>query len=157
VLLAGRQDIERTRADLEKWYADAMDRLSGYYKRWVKRILLVLAVIVVVAFNVNTIQIAQVLWREPAVRSGVLQQVTTSTTVPSASLPANQVKTGVNEAFNLPVGWSSANWHTDDGKWLWIVIGWLFSVGAISLGAPFWFDLLSRFNSLRSTGPPAPS
>jgi hypothetical protein len=32
--------------------------------------------------------------------------------------------------------------------------GWLFTVAAITVGAPFWFDLLSRFVNLRGTGRP---
>jgi hypothetical protein len=32
------------------------------------------------------------------------------------------------------------------------VLGWLITAFAITLGAPFWFDLLNRFISLRSTG-----
>jgi hypothetical protein len=34
------------------------------------------------------------------------------------------------------------------------LFGWLLSVAAISLGAPFWFDTLSRFVNLRGAGPP---
>ena len=32
--------------------------------------------------------------------------------------------------------------------------GWLLTIAAISLGAPFWFDTLSRLSRLRSTGKP---
>lgn len=32
--------------------------------------------------------------------------------------------------------------------------GWLFTIAAISLGAPFWFDLLSRFVNIRGAGKP---
>jgi hypothetical protein len=34
------------------------------------------------------------------------------------------------------------------------IAGWLLTIGAISLGAPFWFDTLSRFSRLRSSGKP---
>lgn len=33
------------------------------------------------------------------------------------------------------------------------LFGWLLSVAAVSLGAPFWFDTLSRFVNLRGAGP----
>ena len=33
-----------------------------------------------------------------------------------------------------------------------ILFGWLFTTAAVSLGAPFWFDLLSRVAKLRGTG-----
>ena len=33
------------------------------------------------------------------------------------------------------------------------LFGWLLSIAAVSLGAPFWFDTLSRFVNLRGSGP----
>ena len=47
----------------------------------------------------------------------------------------------------------------DRGRWskvllgLWpMLLGWLITAAAMSLGAPFWFDLLKRFVSIRSAG-----
>jgi hypothetical protein len=147
-------DLSRAQAEIESWFNDTMDRLSGYYKRWAKRILLVLATVVVIAFNVNTIQLAQSLWREPAVRSGVVQSAQNPTAPGGQTAPSQQVQTATDQANNLPLGWSASTWHVDHGRWVWTIIGWLLSIAAVSLGAPFWFGLLGRFNSLRSTGPP---
>ncbi len=147
-------DLSHAQAEIERWFNDTMDRLSGFYKRWSKRLLLGLAVVVVIAFNINTIQLAQSLWREPAVRSGIVQSAQNPTAPGGQTPTGQQVQTAVNEAFNLPIGWSSSNWHVDDGQWIWTIVGWLLSIGAISLGAPFWFGVLGKFNSLRSTGPP---
>jgi hypothetical protein len=33
------------------------------------------------------------------------------------------------------------------------LVGWVLSIAAVSLGAPFWFDTLSRFVNLRGAGP----
>jgi hypothetical protein len=33
------------------------------------------------------------------------------------------------------------------------LVGWLLSIAAVSLGAPFWFDTLTRFVNLRGAGP----
>jgi cell division septation protein DedD len=71
------------------------------------------------------------------------------------------------EGLGLPLGWTSA-----DDKWPglrfweksfwndWYVqlwrhwLGWLLTALAISLGAPFWFDLLNKFIVIRSTVKP---
>jgi len=46
----------------------------------------------------------------------------------------------------LGLGWSgSVNFH-----W-WSIIGWIITALAISLGAPFWFDLLNKLMQLRSS------
>ena len=38
-------------------------------------------------------------------------------------------------------------------SWFLIFIGWLLTALAVSLGAPFWFDLLNKFIRLRESGP----
>lgn len=59
--------------------------------------------------------------------------------------------------FGLPIGWDRSNQNTvprDPGSWLLKVLGWLVTAAAISLGAPFWFDLLNKFMIVRSTVKP---
>ena len=60
------------------------------------------------------------------------------------------------EAGNLeslkafPIGW-----HDRPSGWLgWLstVLGWIITTAAISLGAPFWFDLLGKVANLRGSG-----
>jgi hypothetical protein len=52
----------------------------------------------------------------------------------------------------LQLGWNvlPVGWH----EWLAKVIGLIVSAFAISLGAPFWFDVLQRFMSVRTSGTP---
>ena len=60
--------------------------------------------------------------------------------------------------LGLPIGW---NW--DDPRtvpkefpaWLIKFLGWLLTATAVSLGAPFWFDVLNKFISARSTLKPS--
>ena len=33
-----------------------------------------------------------------------------------------------------------------------MIVGWLFTIAAVSLGAPFWFDLLGKVARLRAAG-----
>ena len=71
------------------------------------------------------------------------------------------------EALNLPIGWSSVDdiqrkWPGsnvfDSGGWVdqlrWHFFGWILTALAISLGAPFWFDLLNKFIVIRSAVKP---
>lgn len=46
------------------------------------------------------------------------------------------------------MGWTSFSGGA--GVWAPRIIGWLLTVGALSLGAPFWFDVLNRFMNLRA-------
>src|SRR6266496_4225710 len=74
------------------------------------------------------------------------------------------------EALGLPIGWDTANdpksvWpglHFWEGSFWgdWYLqirmhfLGWLLTGLAVSLGAPFWFDLLNKFIVVRSTVKP---
>ncbi len=49
---------------------------------------------------------------------------------------------------------SRAQWL--DADWLLVLCGWLMTAFAVTLGAPFWFDLLGKFMMVRSTAKPAP-
>ena len=63
-------------------------------------------------------------------------------------------------------GWRG-DWYTDwphhegasFGAWIWFLLknrlgGWWITILVVSLGAPFWFDTLSRFMNVRNSGKP---
>lgn len=60
----------------------------------------------------------------------------------------------------LGMGWNAQNHPTNPDYcncnpftcWLKKILGWLITAFAISLGAPFWFDLLKRVTSIRASG-----
>ena len=64
----------------------------------------------------------------------------------------------ITQLQNLPVplGWTPELWHRSDlTLWLLSLAGWLVTAFAISLGAPFWFDLLQKLLNInvRGAGP----
>jgi hypothetical protein len=74
----GRQDVFRHA--VEVWYDDAMERVSGWYRRRMHLLMWVIAGVIVLALNVDTIRIADHLWKdrqsallsshEPSIRRG---------------------------------------------------------------------------------------
>lgn len=52
------QNIETFTAQLEKWYDDTMNRVSGWYKRQTQFILFFLGLAIAITFNVDIIDIA---------------------------------------------------------------------------------------------------
>lgn len=67
--------------------------------------------------------------------------------------------------LGLPIGWDVTNqrikppqppWYSlsSSAAWAFKLFGWLLTAMAISLGAPFWFDLLNKFMIVRSTVKP---
>jgi hypothetical protein len=65
------------------------------------------------------------------------------------SLTSTDIKK-VNDV--LAIGWgSNENRPNDAGSFLKALLGWIITALAISLGAPFWFDLLNKLMKIRSS------
>jgi hypothetical protein len=58
-------NLDRVRSDIADWFDNAMDRVSGAYKRKTQLWSLIIALILVVLLNVDTVKIAQALWDQP--------------------------------------------------------------------------------------------
>jgi hypothetical protein len=166
-------DRDKFRLSLEHWYDDTMDRVSGWYKRYVQRIILGISIVLAVCLNVDSVNIAQVLWRLPTERVAVATAAARQAgSGEDAGQNADQVVRSIS-ALKLPLGWTpphittvspagvrSAVVSTDPqhvplglASWLIKLFGLLLTVLALSLGAPFWFDALTRLASLRQSGP----
>ena len=55
-------------------------------------------------------------------------------------------------SVGVPLGWHHGDWTADHAPNL--VLGWLLTAIAISLGAPFWFYMLNKIMVVRSTVKP---
>ena len=64
-------DINRARANIEGWYNDAMDSVSGWYKRRVHWILIVVGLIAAVFLNIDSINVTRALWYNDTLRNSV--------------------------------------------------------------------------------------
>jgi hypothetical protein len=167
-------EIDQLRDHFENWYDDAMDRTSGWYKKRSQYILLVIGLVIAVSLNADTINIARTLYLDPGVRKATVTEATdylrrkteskTSTSGaasngdPQARFHADlsSLRSDMNDVRStesstlLPVGWKDG---FDRHKLLcWeSIAGWVLTAIALSLGAPFWFDLLNKFMVIRST------
>ena len=137
-------DVQRFQAALGGWFDSTMARLSGAYKRRQLLVSFLLALLLAILLNIDSIHLFQTLWRHPALAAGI-------GAVPAA-LDANLV----NELATLPIGWGSFP-PVLDAAFALQVAGWLITASTTLFGAPFWFDILQHMINLRSTGAkPAP-
>jgi hypothetical protein len=157
--VAADNDRDRLRDEIARWFDGTMARVSGWYKRKTQVIICLLSLIVAVGLNVNTVGITDRLINDDAVRAAVVQDAVKTPLRPGQSL--NDVANEVThvERLGLPLGWSKssddparASFSDHLGRTL---AGWLLTFLALSLGAPFWFDALSKLAGLRNTGTPA--
>jgi len=161
---AAGNDVSKARENIERWYDSAMERIGGWYKRRTQWIILVLGLAVAVAVNVDTITIARSLSYDAAMRNSLVSAAQEYAKAPAKEKePEDRVKENIKEIqkHGLPIGWnlgveqdarSVPPWRPFP-SWAWFlkIVGWFMTAMAISLGAPFWFDLLNKFMTARST------
>ena len=153
--------LERLQASLESWFDGQMDRVSGSYKRWAKRWVIPIALVVAFAFNIDTVAISRSLYVDSGVRAAVLQAASSDQlcAVDESGQPTgsdclpNEIEN--LEQLKLPVGWTQTRWQVATSSGAAVIlklVGLLLTAAAASLGAPFWFDALNKVGSLRNVG-----
>ena len=135
--------VEDLRERLADWFDAGMDRVAGWYKRQVKYCLIGVAAVVTVAVNADSIRMVEQLWQDDALRSAIASAAEQAAT--NGDLAAVDERTALR-AF--PIGYADSFPGLSFRK----IVGWLLTMAAISLGAPFWFDLLSKIAHLRASG-----
>lgn len=190
---------------LANWFDETMDRVTGFYKRMIQRHVFFVGLVVVIAFNVDSISLFKKLSKDKKARETVVNQAIAfmeenrdfdsilikkrrpvladsvrskekdSTRIVSIvdsilkkendSLyriydeKRNAVKNLLDEDIAqvndaLGIGWQKFKGKTDIGVLgvLSMLFGWIITGLAITLGAPFWFDLLKKLIQIRGSG-----
>jgi hypothetical protein len=167
-VLQANQDINALRQGIATWFDDSMDRLSGAYKRRMKWIGMLIGVLVAIAFNADSFNVATTLWNDADRRASTIEVATgiaKNNPLPAKSELKEQIATTETTLRSLPIGWN-CQVRTADGwtdYWTCVkqgvpkltlvqILGWFLTAAALTLGAPFWFDLLNQFINLRGAG-----
>jgi hypothetical protein len=183
-----RGDLDAIKKNFGVWFDHSMDRVSGWYRRKVQMIILLLGILASFGIGVDTIATVKLLWGDSVLRSALVdaaqaevakrqpppQPAAQAAAAPAApnfdqvgkNLKALQSQLNSLEIPTYPINAVCAEWDTVQkprpcpkgwssllGFWLrrhWL--GFIITSAALSLGAPFWFDLLNKLVSMRSTG-----
>ncbi len=178
-LATANGNLETLRNGLASYFDTAMDRVSGTYKRYLKWISLGVGFVLVIFLNADSISVGTALWKDASLRA---QMVESAGAVVAAGQPSTapadekikDIKKSLEDLEGklrpLPIGWPDPDYSRQNFKswkdplssigigWLlqWLPVklfGLLLSALAVSLGAPFWFDMLSKFMNVRGSGP----
>jgi len=154
-------DVAAFERAVEQWYDEQMAKIAGWYKRWARVVLGVVGFLVAAAANIDTVQVTHALYVDAPLQQSVLATASTGSLCQEVGVPAERstcVRTELAslQADGVPLGWTTPPW-SDGTTWSWRsvslkLLGWVITAFAVSFGAPFWFEALSRLGSLRNTG-----
>jgi hypothetical protein len=71
---SAKAPLEGTLNLLETWFNDTMDRTSGWYKRKSQVVSVILAIIVTLVVNADTLKMVRQLWTNPALREQIVAE-----------------------------------------------------------------------------------
>lgn len=159
-------ELESFKSKIQGWFNDVMDRAAGWYKRNIQILVTFVGLVVAVVFNADTISVYQNLESNPE----ELKELVTMAEAFAEKSDLN-IQTGgsvqqqwdqVNSLIQSEINQASAplglGWHPEDlqgmtpSDWVIKILGWIITALAVSLGAPFWFDLLKKLVNIKSTG-----
>lgn len=104
LLDSAQGNLNQALDSMGQWYDEAMERVSGWYKRKSQKVALLLALIVALGLNADTFQISKTLYTDQTVRSTIVnyaqdlvpkEQVSSKTTSPGPA-PVRTTAPGVS-------------------------------------------------------------
>ena len=91
--------MEAARQNLETWYSNSMSRASANYKARMKGLSVVVALVLALALNIDTLNIARTLWEDPARRDQISSQLDYSVQSGELQSQVNVVQPGGDDEF----------------------------------------------------------
>lgn len=155
-------DLKKARENVERWYDDAMDRVSGWYKKRAQLLIFVWALAVTLLVNADTVLIVNTLAHDATMRASLVAMAEARAKEPLPQENGQVVElikqmSEETKKLGLPLGWSRepglpTSFPQGIGAWALKVVGLFLTTGAVSLGAPFWFDVLNKLVNIRAVG-----
>lgn len=172
IILGIEHDSAACLSAIDQWYDGTMDRVNGLYKRHTQSWLLALGLVLAIMCNANLFTITQKLWTSKDARDAITataQMYSCKDGQPCALPGYETARSEIQKKLGdqLPVGYdweyvkrywrAGADLEHGGAKhiaihWLFNLGGWLLTAIAVSLGAPFWFDMLNKLINLRLVG-----
>jgi len=173
------QNLDSFREKIGSWFDEAMARNGGTFKKKAQLAVLLFSIVVTIGINVDSLKLIRYFYENPDATRKVAdaaERITkdqTLITQMTAAKADTAMKSGIDhltenankiadykkqlDDLHLPIGWDMKIYEgygclTEAGFWPRTIIGWLMTILAVSLGAPFWFDLLNKVVNLRSAG-----
>lgn len=179
-----KSELDHFRERMENWYNKNAERLTGKFKSGsVTPATFCVALVATVLLNADSVAIGKYLYQNKEAAKEIAQQA--MVTIDEYKNRVEKIKAGPDTTglkteaalkqivqntqqlrqdirylkdsltVALPLGWKDGKIDlSQTGNHF---VGWLASILAICMGAPFWFDLLNKIANLRNTGSRPPT
>lgn len=154
VLVGAGDTLVGARTAIEQWYDRHMELVSVWYRRQTRWFLFFAGLVMAISLNLDAVHTGATLYRDDDVRAAVVAEAQllartecTLTDGEDAAADVECLRTELDGAVALPIGWADPD--TSAGGWALRVLGWVIVAGSVTVGAPFWFDLLRRALNVR--------
>lgn len=101
--------LAAARGNVERWFNDSMDRVSGVFKRYSQTMALLIGLILALLLNLDSIDLTIYLWRDPSLRQVLAARAAQLESVePGTGGNPQQSYEDLNaqlQDLNLPIGW----------------------------------------------------
>ncbi len=148
-------DKEKFKALLENWYGDQMERVAGWYKRKLTFFTFLVGLLIAGLFNVDSISLTTELVKNEDMRTMLVESAKgyLAENNDGDGLTSFQAHKQYIDSLNREIDKYNYVLGADKEKdyTLWTFLGWVITALAISLGAPFWFDLLNKLMQVRNS------
>ena len=156
-------DSQKFQLLVQDWFNDRGDRAVGWFKRQLGTLQLGIGLVVAVGMNVDSITLYQKLFSDPIARQQALQLAESLTKQPELvkelcqdspppCLPLKSMRAELSKTAPILGPEESFKWPNEAPQ-TWI--GYLLTAFALSLGAPFWFDILQKLMAVKQKFRPA--
>lgn len=163
-------DLDKFKWQLEKWFEETMRRATGWYKKQTSLLLFMIGFGMAYYYNVDAVHIYRILSKDKVTQEKLVDLALKDTAklgrLVTAVKPPEQKKGTppvTTHGPSLEVNYKALQSDADEANQLmgighqkdtdFFQLGFFITALAISLGANFWFDMLSKFISLRAAGP----
>ena len=158
ILYDSHSDIDRFKQKLISWYNEMMERANGWYIKQTRFLLFLIGFVIAVCLNVDAVYIAQKLANDKTARDKMIEfagQIKSNAAL-QGSLKDNSDSALTTAFKNVNNNLTEANTIIGRPPFQHFectaILGWLITALAVSLGAPFWFDLLGKIMAIRQSG-----
>ncbi len=110
----GESVLARAQKNIEDWFNNSMDRLSGWYKRRAQTLVSIIGLVLVILTNTDSLSLTNQLWRGSVLRDTLAYQAATTVNQDQNTIGSTIVRQLLqlqNQLLeeNLPVGWIGAS------------------------------------------------